>query len=181
MIEIVPYEAAWPGRFVEEAARIRARFNERALRIDHVGSTSVPGLAAKPVIDIQVSVIALTPRRPLMEDMESLSYAHLDLGDFDRVYPYFRRPSTWPHSHHVHLCEAGGEQERRHLAFRDFLRLHAREAEEYAELKRELARLHGVSVGETYEDYSMAKTDFVEAIIERAYAMGLPEYGPSDG
>src|SRR5215471_7484762 len=135
MITIVPYMEEWPEAFATEARRIRAQFAGRALRIDHVGSTSVPGLAAKPVIDIQISLASLEPRDPLLRDMQMLGYTHVDIGDgFDLVYPFFKRPEQWPSSHHVHLCEAGGEQERRHLAFRDYLRRHTPVADSYLEL-----------------------------------------------
>ena len=69
MITIVPYTQEWCRAFGAEARRIRAQFGDRALRIDHVGSTSVPGLAAKPVVDIQVSVASLQPRDSLLGDM----------------------------------------------------------------------------------------------------------------
>lgn len=180
MIELVPHDPAWAQRFGTEGARLRDAWGAQALRIDHVGSTSVPGLDAKPVIDVQLSVRTLEPHgwaRPLLQ---ALGYTHVDLGDFDRVYPYFHRPLDWPHTHHVHLCEAGGEQERRHLAFRDFLRRHADTAGEYLALKQRLARLHRGATREERERYSMAKGDFIEAVLLRAYAEGLPLYGASD-
>jgi GrpB-like predicted nucleotidyltransferase (UPF0157 family) len=182
MITIVPYMQEWPHSFATEAKRIRAKLVHRALRIDHVGSTSVAGLAAKAVIDIQISVASLEPRGPLLGDMQTLGYTHVDVGDgFDLIYPFFKRPAEWPSSHHVHLCEAGGEQERRHLAFRDYLRRHDSVAAEYLELKRELARIHGGESAESRERYALAKSDFVEQILVRAFAEGLPEFGRSDG
>jgi GrpB-like predicted nucleotidyltransferase (UPF0157 family) len=181
MIEIVPCEASWPTAFAVEASRIRARFGERALRIDHVGSTSVPGLAAKPVIDIQISVVSLRHREVLASEMRALDYTHVDLGDFDLVYPFFKRPATWPSTHHVHLCESGGEQERKHLAFRDYLRSHPAVADEYAELKKELARTHVGLTEQAREAYSLAKSDFVDEVLAKALAEGLPWLGPSDG
>lgn len=182
MITIVPYMQEWPDSFATEAGRIREQFVDRALRIDHVGSTSVPGLAAKPVIDIQISVASLEPRDPLLRDMQLLGYTHVDTGDgLDLVYPFFKRPAEWPSSHHVHLCEAGGVQERRHLAFRDYLRRHGSVAAEYLDLKRELARVHGGASPESRENYARGKSEFVEQILVRAFAEGLPEFGSSDG
>jgi GrpB-like predicted nucleotidyltransferase (UPF0157 family) len=182
MITIVPYMDEWPHSFTTEARRIRARFVDRALRIDHVGSTSVPGLAAKPVIDIQISLASLEPRDRLLSDMQILGYTHVDIGDgFDLIYPFFKRPAQWPSSHHVHVCEAGGEQERRHLAFRDYLRTHMSVAEEYLSLKRELARVCGGATAESRESYALGKSDFVERVLVRAFAEGLPEFGCSDG
>jgi GrpB-like predicted nucleotidyltransferase (UPF0157 family) len=176
MIEIVAYRSSWPREFADEAARIRAALGARARRIDHVGSTAVPGLAAKPVIDIQLSVQSLEPLATWIEALDALGYRHVPLGDFDALYPYFKRPDAWPHTHHVHVCEAGGEQERRHLAFRDWLRRHPAAAAEYVVLKRELARLHRGDTFEEREQYSLAKDGFVEAALERAYAEGLPTF-----
>jgi len=181
MITIVPYDSRWPREFAAEAARIRDALGPLAVRIDHVGSTAVPGLAAKAVIDIQVSVVSLSPRGWLVPRMLELGYFHLDLGGFDLVYPYFRRPEAWPHSHHVHACESGGEQERRHLVFRDYLRRHPQRAAEYAALKRQLATLHPGRDHDERERYSIAKSSFVEAAIEAADAEGLPPSDPSGG
>ena len=181
MIEIVFYLAAWPDEFTVEAMRIRSHLRDRALRIDHVGSTAVPGLSAKPIIDIQISVASLTPRGLFTQDMAALGYSHLDLGDFDLVYPYFRRPDEWPHTHHVHICEHGGEQERRHLAFRDYLRRHPDRAAEYLSLKRYLADVHRGSDQHSREQYALGKSAFVEGVIALAFQEGLPNLGRSDG
>ena len=181
MIRIVPYHPMWPSQFHQEAKRIRARFLERALRIDHVGSTSVPGLAAKPVIDIQVSVSSLEPRGAFTQEMAALGYEHVDLGEFDRVYPFFARPAQWPSTHHVHLCAAGSEQERNHLAFRDFLRRHDATAAEYLRLKQRLAAVHPGDTLASRETYSLAKTEFVHGVLAMALVAGYPLLGESDG
>ena len=161
MILVAPYDQAWPGLFKAEAERIHHVFGELALRIEHVGSTAVPGLAAKPVIDIQVSVASLEPRGPLSSRLANLSYTHFALGDFDLVYPFFKRPSGWPSTHHVHLCVCGSEQERNHLAFRDYLRSNPATAAEYVSLKRRLAVLHDGLTMKSQELYSLAKSEFV--------------------
>jgi len=167
MITIVPYDSSWPARFEAEGEALRAALGARALRIEHVGSTSVPGLAAKPVIDIQISVASLEPTAEYSALLAALGYSHVVLGEFDRVYPFFQKPATWPSTHHVHLCLAGAEQERRHLAFRDYLRGHPEVAEEYVHLKRRLAAVHD-NAGDSRERYSLAKTEFVESVLGRA-------------
>ena len=149
MITIDPYDASWPLAFAAEAANIRRCLGEAALRIEHVGSTSVPGLAAKPVIDVQVSVSDLGSITSLGHGLASIGYVHILLGEFDLVYPFFQKPAGWPASHHVHLCVAGGEQERKHLAFRDFLRSNPQVAEQYLALKRQLASSHHGSTMES--------------------------------
>jgi GrpB-like predicted nucleotidyltransferase (UPF0157 family) len=168
VIEIVPYDSAWPARFDAEAAQIRGVLGARVLRVDHVGSTSVIGLAAKPVIDIQVSVATLANFDGYSQPLARLGYTHVPMGDFDLVYPFFQKPKRWPSSHHVHLCVAGGEQERRHLAFRDYLRLHPEVAARYAELKRGLALIHIGNTKASRERYSLAKTEFINSVLKRA-------------
>jgi GrpB-like predicted nucleotidyltransferase (UPF0157 family) len=168
MIRIEPYSASWPGAFAEEAAALQAAFGPLALRIDHVGSTAVAGLAAKPIIDIQISVAQLQDRTAFEARLARLQYVHVDLGDFDRVYPFFAKPGRWPNSHHVHLCVAGSAEEVRHLAFRDHLRADPGAAAEYERLKRALAAVHHGRTLESREAYSLAKTDFVEAVLAKA-------------
>jgi GrpB-like predicted nucleotidyltransferase (UPF0157 family) len=97
-----------------------------------------------------------------------MGYTHVPLGDFDRVYPFFCKPSTWPSTHHVHVCEVGSEQEARHLAFRDYLREDPKIAAEYVVLKRRLAQLHDGATIESRERYSLAKSDFVASVLARA-------------
>src|SRR5690242_10267094 len=121
MIEIVPYDPTWPAAFEAERKRIAESLGALALRIEHNGSTAVPGLAAKPVIDIQVSVARLRPIEQYRPALEQLGYQHLPHPD-DAFAPFFYRPAEWPHTHHVHVVEAGSAEEERTLAFRDFLR-----------------------------------------------------------
>jgi GrpB-like predicted nucleotidyltransferase (UPF0157 family) len=173
-IEIVAYDAHWPAMFEAEAARIRTALGPLALRIDHHGSTAVPGLAAKPVIDIQISVAALQPMPPYAGPLESLGYTHVPHPD-DSFAPFFHRPAGWPHTHHVHVVQAGGPEERRTLAFRDYLRHHADVAREYERLKRRLAAEHPDP--ESGEAYARAKTDFVERVVASALASGYSVEG----
>ena len=168
MIEIVAYDQQWPALFDAEAANIREAMGSLALRIDHVGSTSVPGLAAKPVIDIQVSVATLETLCGYVQELAQLGYVHIPLGSFDIVYPFFQKPDTWPSTHHVHLCLVGSEQEWRHLAFRDHLRAHPAVAAKYAELKRGLAAENDGATLESRERYSLSKTEFVNSALEQA-------------
>jgi len=174
MIEIVPYDPSWPVAFLKEARDIRTKFGGLAVRVDHVGSTSVPNLAAKPVVDIQASVASLAPRAPLHAIMRDLGYTHIDLGAFDVVYPFFKKPAAWPSTHHVHLCSTGSEQERVHLAFRDYLRAHPDVAAEYSALKHQLATAFDGTTLASQEGYSLAKTEFVASVLERAFSENFP-------
>jgi GrpB-like predicted nucleotidyltransferase (UPF0157 family) len=150
--------------FAAERERLTAALGGLAMRIEHNGSTSVPGLAAKPIIDIQISVVALTPLSPLVDSLAPLGYVHVPHPD-DAFCPFLHRPATWPHSHHVHLVEAGGLEERRTLAFRDYLRAHAAAAREYEQLKRELAARTDASDRASREAYAIAKTEFIERVL----------------
>ncbi|MFO1316786.1 MAG: GrpB family protein [Burkholderiales bacterium] len=167
-IEIVPYDPTWPLAFATEVRLLRDVLGAAAVRIEHVGSTSIPGLAAKPVIDIQISVRSLDHLAPHVEALECARYRFVSVGEFDHVYPHFAKPGRWPSTHHVHLCIAGGEQEGKHLAFRDYLRAHRATALRYVELKRSLAAQNHGATHESRELYSLAKTDFVNGVLAAA-------------
>ena len=160
-----PHDPAWSHAFEREAVAVRRALGARVRQVDHVGSTAVPGLAAKPIIDLQVSVDALQPMAPLVEALGPLGYRHIPLGDFDRVYPFLRKPGDGPTTHHLHLCDTASEQAWRHVAFRDALRADAALAARYEQLKRTLAREHHGQTLESRERYSLAKTDFVERVL----------------
>ncbi|HUI27881.1 MAG TPA: GrpB family protein [Candidatus Kryptonia bacterium] len=172
-LTIVPYDPRWPAGFTAEAERIRAALGALALRVDHNGSTAVPGLAAKPVIDIQISVADLAPIDRYRVPLESIGYVHVPHAD-DAFCPYFHKPREWPHSHHVHVVRAGDAEERRTLAFRDYLRAHPDAAGAYAELKKELATQFSAADSKSREAYANAKTAFIERIIIIALRDGHP-------
>jgi len=172
-IEIVAYDPGWTTQFAAERDRILEALGELVVRIDHVGSTAVPGLAAKPVVDIQVSVAPLHPLAPCLHPLLDLGYTHVPDPD-DDTYPFFHRPSAWPHTHHVHLCEAGAIEERRHLAFRDYLRDHPAEAAAYAAEKTRLADRAGSASFSSRTAYANAKSAFIEPVLHRALALGYP-------
>lgn len=172
-IEIVDYDPRWTISYQRESARLRDALGEIAIRIDHVGSTSIPGLGAKPVIDIQISVDALHPMDPYREALQQVDYQHEPHPD-DDDYPFFHKPSNWPHTHHVHVCVAHGSRERRTLAFPSYLRNHSDAAADYEQLKRELAKIHSARTSETRNAYSHAKSNFIQAILTRALADGYP-------
>jgi GrpB-like predicted nucleotidyltransferase (UPF0157 family) len=171
---VVPYDPRWPQQFEAERNRIGRALGALALRIDHHGSTAVPGLAAKPVIDIQVSVAQLQPIAIHAERLAPLGYVHVPHAD-DAVCPFFHRPVDWPHTHHVHLVEAGGDDERRTLVFRDYLREHEPVAREYEALKRRLAGEFSDGDLASREAYANAKSDFIERVIRAALSGARPE------
>jgi GrpB-like predicted nucleotidyltransferase (UPF0157 family) len=175
-LDIVPYDARWPLAFTEERYRIAVALGPLALRIEHHGSTSVVGLAAKPVIDIQVSVATLHLLDRYITPLALLGYVHVPHED-DAVCPYFHKPKTWPHTYHVHLVTAGGDNELKTLAFRDFLRDHPDIAREYESLKRRLASRYGTGLFASQQAYAEAKGSFIAAVTEHAVAEGYPRTG----
>ncbi len=172
-LEIVRYNPQGPSMFSAERDRLAAALSTLAIRIDHHGSTSVPGLFAKPIIDIQISVLRLQPIETYAVGLTLLGYVHVPHPD-DSFCPFFHRPAAWPHTHHVHVVESGGAEERRTLAFRDYLREHPEASQEYADLKRQLAGQHSAADFSAREAYAQAKTQFVINLIERALAEGYP-------
>jgi GrpB-like predicted nucleotidyltransferase (UPF0157 family) len=172
-IEIVPYDPGWPDAFEAEAVRLRAALRTVAVRIEHHGSTAIPGIAAKPIIDIQVSVETLQPMSAYGAHLEALGYVHVPHPD-DSFCPFFHRPIQWPHTHHVHVVERGGREERRTLAFRDYLRDHADVAREYEDLKRAIAGRIVAADSESQERYAAAKTEFIERVVAVAMTFTSP-------
>lgn len=162
-IEIVDYDPRWPAMFELERTRLGEALGEIAVRIDHVGSTSVVGLAAKPLIDIQVTVVDPSLTSGYQPSLESAGYTFTTIP-----FGYFHRPSDWPHTHHVHVREHEGFDARRTLAFRDWLRTHPHDRDAYARLKRRLASQADAATAEGRFRYSEAKTDFIREIERRA-------------
>ena len=139
-IRIVEHHPAWPSLADAEMRRIADALGEVAVRVDHVGSTAVPGLAAKPIIDLQLSVPAIDRVEIYREPLERLGYLFVPDPESPDFH-LFAKPAERPRTHHLHVCEAGSNHELRHLALRDYLRSHADEAAAYAKLKREAAEL----------------------------------------
>lgn len=149
MVEIIPYQKSWPAEFREIAVRLRQGLGELAVRIDHIGSTSVPGLAAKDVIDLQITVAALTS--PLLSAMNALGYtqpegiwrdhcpAHLHTPESEWEKWLFDPPAGQRRTN-THVRMQGRANQRYALLFRDYLRAHPAAVAAYAELKRRLAQ-----------------------------------------
>lgn len=149
MVEIVAYQESWPSEFLEIAALLRRALGDLALRIDHIGSTSVPGLPAKDVIDIQITVAALDHR--VISAMTALGYTLPEgtwrdhcppdfigpQAEWDKLYFY---PPPGQRRTNTHVRVQGRANQRYALLFRDYLRAHPATVEAYAELKRRLAQ-----------------------------------------
>ncbi len=166
-VEIVPYDPAWPTLFQEEANILRqALATWLAGPIEHIGSTAVPGLAAKPVIDIMAAVRTLEESRPAIDAATELGYCYAPYQA--ELEHWFCKPSPALRTHHLHLVPQGTTQWLRPIAFREYLRAHSEVADEYEALKRRLALEHHLD----REAYTQAKHPFIDRITMMALDMG---------
>ncbi len=156
--------------YEQAAAQIRAAIGPRIVAIEHVGSTAVPGLEAKPIIDIMVGVRQLVrATEHCIAPLARIGYEYVPKPYPDRRF--FRRGPWGNGTHHLHLVEWGGEDWRRALRFRDYLRQHPDAARQYADLKRQLAAAHG----RDRRAYAADKTAFIEDVLARAVGEGPVE------
>jgi GrpB-like predicted nucleotidyltransferase (UPF0157 family) len=157
-IAIVSYDPSWAERFNHERSQILGALGTLARRIDHVGSTAVPGLAAKPIVDIDLSVDDPDDEAAYVPALNRAGY---QLRVRERGHRMLRTADL---DVHVHVCPAGGEWERRHLLFRDWLRVDAADRERYAAVKRQLACRDWSDMNA----YADAKTVVIHEITARA-------------
>jgi len=187
MIEIVPYKKSWPAEFQEIASRLRHQLGDLALRIDHIGSTSVPGLPAKDVIDIQITVAALDHR--VQSAVTALGYtqpegiwrdhcppnAVASETDWEKMLFF---PPRGQRRTHTHVRVQGRANQRYALLFRDYLRAHPATAAAYAELKRRLAQ--HLADPQTYPEVKDPAVDLIYLAAEDWAAASRWQPGPSD-
>ena len=167
-VRIVEPDPAWATLAAAELGRLGDALGAVGVRLEHVGSTAVPGLAAKPIVDLQVSVDALRPLERYVMPLERLGYLFAPAPESPDRH-FFAKPPERPRSFHLHVCAAGGEQELRHLAVRDFLRAHPGEAGRYAALKRRLVESHP----RDRLAYISGKEEYMAALEARAVAWAL--------
>jgi GrpB-like predicted nucleotidyltransferase (UPF0157 family) len=170
-IRVVDPDDAWPARFHRWREWIASALGPTARRIDHVGSTAVPGLPAKPIIDVQVSVADLDEEAAYVPALEGIG---VQLRSRDALHRYFRPFPGRPRDVHVHVCAAGSNWEREHLLFRDYLRAHPDDARRYAHAKREAARCWADD-GWAYTD---AKGAVILDILEKAESWAAADDWP---
>jgi GrpB-like predicted nucleotidyltransferase (UPF0157 family) len=162
-IEIVEYDIDWPARFERHAVNIRSALGVAALKVEHIGSTSVPSLAAKPIVDILLVVQSAADESAYVPLMESAGYVlRVREPDFEE-HRMFRTPER---DVHVHVFSIGAREIGRYLAFRDRLSKNADDRQRYEETKRRLAALDWPDM----DAYARAKTHIVEQILAAASA-----------
>jgi GrpB-like predicted nucleotidyltransferase (UPF0157 family) len=160
-IELVDYDPSWAELFESEREALAPVFDGKVVAIEHIGSTAVPELCAKPIVDVLVGLRELDLTEHEISAMRERGYAYLgEHGLPGRLF--FRRE---PRTHHVHVVEHGGEHWERQITFRDALRSDAEERRRYDEFKRRLA-----AEGHPRETYTELKTPFIREVEARARA-----------
>jgi GrpB-like predicted nucleotidyltransferase (UPF0157 family) len=164
-VDLVDYDPSWPLRFAHEERAIREVLGSFAAGpIEHVGSTAIPGVAAKPIIDIMVGVRSLEDSRAMVPLLGQIGYLYYPYRT--DVMHWFCKPSPSFRTHHVHAVPVGARLWKDRIAFRDHLRGDAALASEYTDLKRRLAITHRFD----REAYTEAKGPFIARVLEAAYA-----------
>jgi GrpB-like predicted nucleotidyltransferase (UPF0157 family) len=159
---VVEYDPTWPARYEAEAALVKRALGGLQVAIEHVGSTSVPGLAAKPTIDLAAGLRTLELDSATMERLDALGYEHRgEMGVPGRRY--FRKGTSYPREFNLHVVRWDGALWRDYLSFRDHLRTHPQTAKRYAERKRDLA-----TASADLEAYGQGKRAFIAEVLERA-------------
>ncbi|MGX4670280.1 GrpB family protein [Cerasibacillus sp. JNUCC 74] len=159
---VTPFQTEWKKTFLQEAERVQEVFKEELITIHHIGSTAVPGLAAKPTIDMMLVVISIWQVDLFIKDMETLGYIFLgEYGLKGRRYFYKGEDE---HTHHVHIFQKDSDEVKRHLAFRDYLITHPETAEKYGKLKLKLAAQYPNDIAA----YIQGKNNFVKEVEQQA-------------
>jgi GrpB-like predicted nucleotidyltransferase (UPF0157 family) len=168
-IQIAPYDPLWPVAFARERTAIVALCGERLRAIEHIGSTAVVGLAAKPIIDVAVAVDSVDEAQtPLVEALAAIGYEPFEAGMVGRLL--FIRDTNGERTHHLHVLPLARWHDLKERLFRDWLREHPEDRDRYASLKRALAQRFS-----DMPSYTRAKTDLIQEIVDAARAArGLP-------
>ncbi|MDQ3711997.1 MAG: GrpB family protein [Acidobacteriota bacterium] len=172
-VEVVPHNPRWRNAFEAEAKHIAAAIGEKVVAIHHIGSTAIPNIYAKPVIDLLVEVRDITEMDGRSSAMESLGYEVMgEYGIPGRRY--FRKDNQKRiRTHQIHAFESGSAEIERHLAFRDYIIAHPEDARNYSELKRKLAEQHPQSL----DDYMDGKDGFIKEMDQLAARWRLSQTG----
>jgi len=167
-IVVSDYNPAWSATFEQERTSLHTALGPLVLTIEHIGSTAVPGLAAKPIIDLQLSVRSLAEARSsCVGPLQALGYAYMP--QYEAWLPgelFFRKGLSGPWTHHLHILQGDDPRWQDRLLFRDYLRNHPEVARAYAKLKRDLAE----AFDDDISGYRKAKNAFVAATMAEARA-----------
>lgn len=167
LIEVNPYDANWPMQFLQEAEQIKSALGDNCIEIYHIGSTSVSGLAAKPVIDMIPVVLDINKVDSATAAMEMLGYEAK--GEYGIPFRRYFQKGGNQRTHHAHVFELGNPEIERHLKFRDWMRKHPEDRAAYARLKQDLAHQYPNDI----TAYCLGKEDFITTIDKKAGFNGL--------
>ncbi len=166
-IEVVPYNPAWPSLFEEEAAKIRQALGSNCIAVHHIGSTAVPGLSAKPIIDMIPVVLDIMRIDQSLPNMRALGYEVK--GEFGIPFRRYFQKEDISRTHNVHIFEQGNSEIERHLKFRDWMRTHEGDRNDYGRLKEELA----LKYPHDMMAYGLGKEAFIAEIDTKTGFKGL--------
>jgi GrpB-like predicted nucleotidyltransferase (UPF0157 family) len=161
LVRLMPYQPAWAELFRQEAERLSAALGDQVVGIEHVGSTAVPGLDAKPILDIVVAVRDMTNAAAFEQALTPLGYLHQAVNDRPGRLYFVKRLPDDRSTHHLNITELGTECWFTHVAFRDYLREHPQAREEYRALKQDLARRYR----HDRAAYQEGKEEFIRRIL----------------
>ncbi|HEY9403404.1 MAG TPA: GrpB family protein [Pyrinomonadaceae bacterium] len=160
-VNLTPHRELWHQLFAEEEARLREAIGEHVIAIEHIGSTAVCGLSAKPIIDIAAAVCEAADAERCVKPLEDIGYEYRGESGIAGRY-YFVKGE--PRTHHLHMVRLSSDLWRSHLLFRNYLRQNREVAEEYESLKRDLAEKYK----RDREAYTDGKTTFIEEVLKKA-------------
>lgn len=162
-IEVIDYQPVWVDEFYSYAERLRPLLEGLVVGIEHIGSTSVVGLAAKPIVDIDIVISSRVVLEQVLHKLATAGYQHTGNNGVPG-----REAFKWPNGkrHHLYVCAVNAPNLHNHLIFRDYLRAHSEVADIYGQLKKRLAQKYRQDA----ESYSKAKTEFIQQTVETATA-----------
>lgn len=167
LIEVISYDSNWLMQFIQEAEKIKKALGNNCIEIHHIGSTSVPGLAAKPVIDMIPTVLDINKVDSANANMQALGYEAK--GEYGIPFRRYFQKGSNKRTHQAHVFELGNPEIDRHLKFRDWMRTHPEDREAYARLKEDLASQYPYDI----TSYCLGKEDFIATIDKKAGCNGL--------
>jgi GrpB-like predicted nucleotidyltransferase (UPF0157 family) len=172
-VEVVPHNPNWRGAFESESKQIAAALDDNVVAVHHIGSTAIPTIHAKPIIDMLVEVREIAKVDERDSAMQALGYEVM--GEFGIPgRRFFRKDNeTGIRTHHIHVFEVNSAQVERHLAFRDYMRSHAEDAQKYSELKQELAKKYLNDI----EGYVDGKDGFIKEMDKKAAEWRISQRG----
>ena len=166
-VVIVAYDPDWPAMYEEEKRFLSNLLGDAIVAMEHIGSTAIPGLGAKAIIDVMAAVRRLADAEACIPALVTIGYEYAP--EFEIAIPerrFFRKGPPGERTHHLHIVELTSEFWDRHILFRDYLRAHPDDAEEYLRLKKGLAARFAADRA----SYTEAKTDFILGVVDRALA-----------